>query len=211
MTSADIRQKFTKRTGLRPYQLMEYIIKCIIGVSGTFLLFLVFPAFHDQLYWVIISVILSITHDNDSKAAVDRMKGNIVGSVVGLIGYFLEIFSQRSTYLSQFSDTPSSIVLIIIGVIITITLCALLGFITVTRTALVAFFIVMIYEDNHHSYYGAIMRLISTVSGCLLGLIINKTFSWFIRRTVDEFKAITIHIHKEKDHPNDDPSSDNIY
>lgn len=207
MDSVEFRQKFIKKTGIKPYQLMEYIIKCIIGVTGTFLLFLIFPAFHDQLYWVIISVMLSITHDNDSKAAVDRMKGNLIGSLVGLIGYFLEKFIQPSNFISQFAEPAPSIALIIIGVIITITLCTVLGFITVTRTALVAFFIVMIYEDNHHSYEGAIMRLISTVSGCLLGLIINKAFSWFIRRTFDEFKAMTGNILKEKDHPDDGPSS----
>lgn len=188
---------------------MEYIIKCIVGVAGTFMLFLFFPAFHDQLYWVIISVMLSITHDNDSKAALDRMKGNLMGSIVGLIGYLLEMMLHRSPFLSQFTEPASSITLIIIGVIITITLCALLGFISVTRTALVAFFIVMIYEDNHHSYTGAIMRLVSTVTGCLLGLIINKIFSWFIRKTFDEFKAITMHKPKEKESSEED--SNNIY
>ena len=206
MSSAEFRQKFVSKTGLKPYQLMEYIVKCIIGVAGTFLLFLLFPAFHDQLYWVIISVILSITHDNDSKAAVDRMKGNIVGSIVGLIGYLLEMLVRRSSMLSQLAEPASSIALIIVGVIITISLCAFMGFISVTRTALVAFFIVMIYEDNHHSYYGAIMRLVSTMSGCLLGLVINKTFSWFIRRTFDEIKAITIH---KKDQQ--EAESQNIY
>ncbi|PZP51245.1 MAG: hypothetical protein DI598_03680 [Pseudopedobacter saltans] len=210
MNAADFRLKFIKKTGIKPYQLMEYIIKCIIGVAGTFLLFLIFPTFHDQLYWIIISVMLSITHDNDSKAAVDRMKGNLIGSLVGLIGYFLEKFVNSSMFLTQFSEQAPSIVLIIIGVIITITLCTLLGFITVTRTALVAFFIVMIYEDDHHSYNGAIMRLISTITGCLLGLIINKAFSWFIRKTFDEFKAMTITKSKEKDHQDDDPIS-NIY
>lgn len=209
MNAEDFRQKFLKKTGILPYQLMEYIIKCIIGVAGTFLLFLIFPAFHDQLYWVIISVMLSITHDNDSKAAVDRMKGNIIGSVVGLIGYLLEKFVTNANYFSQLSAPSSSIILIIIGVIITITLCTFLGFIAVTRTALVGFFIVMIYEDNHHSYTGAIMRLISTVSGCLLGLIINKTFSWFIRRTFDEVRSIKIYKGKEKSHLDDD--SKNIY
>ncbi|WP_447641351.1 MULTISPECIES: FUSC family protein [Chitinophagaceae] len=207
MTSTDTKQKFIAKTGIRPYQFMEYIIKCIIGVAGTFLLFLIFPAFHDQLYWVIISVMLSITHDNDSKAAVDRMKGNLMGSIVGLIGYFLEMLIHRTPVFSTFTEPASSIILIIIGVVITITLCAFLGFMSVARTALVAFFIVMIYEDNHHSYYGAIMRLISTVTGCLLGLVINKTFSWFIRRTVDEVRSVIIH--KEKEPSKED--SDSIY
>lgn len=209
MASADFRQKFISKTGLNPYQLMEYIVKCIIGVAGTFMLFLFFPTFRDQLYWVIISVMLSITHDNDSKAAVDRMKGNLMGSIVGLIGYLLEMLVHRSPVLSQFAEPVSSISLIIIGVVITISLCAFMGFISVTRTALVAFFIVMIYEDNHHSYNGAIIRLVSTVTGCLLGLVINKTFSWFIRKTFDEVKAMTMHKPKEKEPSNED--SESIY
>src|SRR3984885_4350395 len=67
----------------------EYVAKCLVGVSVGYLLMRAFPRESGQYYWVLISVVLSITHDNNSKVAVDRMRGNIVGSVVGLLAFFL--------------------------------------------------------------------------------------------------------------------------
>jgi NhaP-type Na+/H+ or K+/H+ antiporter len=49
----------------------------------------------------------------------------------------------------------------------------------VCRTALVAFIIVMIFEEAHSSWTGAIYRMISVVLGCLIGLVINYTFRRF--------------------------------
>jgi len=48
--------------------------------------------------------------------------------------------------------------------------------IAVCRTALVAFIIVMIFEEAHSSWTGAIYRMASVIVGCLIGLIINHTF-----------------------------------
>ena len=140
----------------------EYVAKCLVGVSVGYLLMRAFPRESGQYYWVLISVVLSITHDNNSKVAVDRMRGNIVGSVVGLLVFFLH--------------NPPNLATISIGVIMVITLCFALDLIGVCRTALVGFIIVMMYEADHSSWTGAIYRMITVVGGCLLGLAINYTF-----------------------------------
>jgi uncharacterized membrane protein YccC len=67
----------------------EYVVKCLVGVSVGYLLMRAFPRESGQYYWVLLSVVLSITHDNNSKVGIDRMRGNIVGSVVGLLVFFL--------------------------------------------------------------------------------------------------------------------------
>ena len=140
----------------------EYVAKCLVGVSVGYLLMRAFPRESGQYYWVLLSVVLSITHDNNDKVAIDRMRGNVVGSVVGLLVFFLH--------------NPPNLLTICIGVIMVITLCFGLDLIGVCRTALVGFIIVMMYEADHSSWMGAIYRLISVVGGCMLGLLINYTF-----------------------------------
>ncbi len=140
----------------------EYIVKCLVGVSIGYLLMRAFPQQSGQFYWVLISVVLSITHDNNSKVAFDRMRGNIVGSVVGLLVYFLH--------------NPPNLLTICIGVALVITACFALNLISVCRTALVGFVIVMMYEADHSSWAGAIYRMVTVVLGCMLGLGINFAF-----------------------------------
>jgi uncharacterized membrane protein YgaE (UPF0421/DUF939 family) len=140
----------------------EYVVKCLVGVSVGYLLMRGFPGESNQFYWVLISVVLSITHDNNSKVAIDRMRGNIVGSVVGLVVYFLH--------------NPPNLLTICIGVVLVITVCFALDLIVVCRTALVGFVIVMMYEADHSSWAGAIYRMVTVVLGCMLGLGINYIF-----------------------------------
>lgn len=181
-------EKFEEHTGITPFQYTEYIIKCVVGVAGSFLLFLILPIYRDDIFWVIISLMLSVTHDNNSKVAFDRMKGNTIGPLVGLGCWTLQNYLNKGKLISIESST-AALICILIGVVLIITICTATKLITVSRTALVGFFIVMIYEDDHHSWQGAIMRVVSVMIGCLIGLCINKTFKWgseFIFRTPDK-------------------------
>jgi uncharacterized membrane protein YgaE (UPF0421/DUF939 family) len=140
----------------------EYILKCLVGVTFGFILLKSFPEHRGQLSWMLISILLSITHDNNSKAAYDRMRGNIAGSLVGLLVYFIHI--------------PPNLPTVCIGVAATIALCFYLDLIPVCRTALVAYIIVMIFAETYSSWVGAIYRVVSVVLGCITGLVINQSF-----------------------------------
>ena len=140
----------------------EYVAKCLVGVTIGYLLMKTFPRESGQYYWLLISVVLSITHDNNSKVALDRMRGNIIGSLVGFIVFLLH--------------NPPNLLTISIGVAITIAVCFGLDLIGVCRTALVGFIIVIMYEGEHSSWMGAIYRVLGVILGCLLGLAINYTF-----------------------------------
>src|ERR1017187_2038763 len=148
--------------GASTFEFYEYLVKCVAGVTIGYLLFRSFPEQSGQYFWMLISILLSITHDNNSKVAYDRMRGNIVGSVVGLFVFFLH--------------NPPNLLTICLGVAVTITICFYQNLINVSRTALVGFIIVVIYEEAHSSWEGAIYRLVSVVVGCLIGLVINYTF-----------------------------------
>ena len=167
---------FKKITRVNTLAFYEYVVKCLVGVSIGYLLMRGFPRESNQYYWVLISVVLSITHDNNSKIAIDRMRGNIVGSVVGLFVYFLH--------------NPPNLLTICIGVVIVITLCFALDLIAVCRTALVGFVIVMMYEADHSSWAGAIYRMVTVVLGCLLGLAINYTFSRLTQPVFQKLSAV---------------------
>jgi uncharacterized membrane protein YgaE (UPF0421/DUF939 family) len=169
MTAADwileqcnAMRSFKEVTRGRTFEFYEYIVKCLAGVSVGYLLLKAFPQQSGQLSWLLISILLSITHDNNSKAAYDRMRGNIVGSMVGLLVFFLH--------------NPPNLPTVCVGVVATITICFNLDLIAVCRTALVAFIIVMIFEETHSSWTGAIYRMASVILGCLIGLVINYTF-----------------------------------
>jgi len=151
----------------------EYLIKCLVGVTLGYILWASFPSDRGQFYWLLISVLLSITHDNNSKVAKDRMKGNMVGSITGLFAFLLH--------------DPANLLTICIGVALTIILCFRLHLIGVCRTALVGFIIVILYEDEHSSWMGAIYRMIGVVTGCVLGLAINYVFRKF---TAPLFRSI---------------------
>jgi uncharacterized membrane protein YgaE (UPF0421/DUF939 family) len=144
------------------FEFYEYIVKCLVGVTVGYLLMEAYPGQSGQYSWLLISILLSITHDNNSKAAHDRMRGNIVGSLVGLVVFLLH--------------NPPNLLTVCLGAVATIVLCFNLNLIAVCRTALVAFIIVVIYEEAHSSWTGAIYRLVSVVLGCLIGLVINFTF-----------------------------------
>ena len=140
----------------------EYNVKCFVGATVGYVLYKAFPQYSGLYLWMVISILLSITHDNNSKVAYDRMKGNVLGSAVGLFAFFLHM--------------PPNLLTICIGVAMTIAICFKLKLIAVARTALVAFIIVMLYEEAHSSWEGAVYRMASVVVGCLIGLVINYAF-----------------------------------
>ena len=56
----------------------EYNVKCFVGVTIGYVLYKTFPQYSSLYLWMLLSILLSITHDNNSKVAYDRMKGNIL-------------------------------------------------------------------------------------------------------------------------------------
>ena len=143
-------------------QFCEYVVKCLVGVTIGYLLYKTFPRYSGEFSWVLISILLSITLDNSSKVAFDRMKGNVVGSVVGFLAFLLR--------------NPPNLPTISLGIALTVTLCFLLGLTEVSRTALVAFIIVVIHEEERSSWDVAAHRMASVIAGCLIGLVINYVF-----------------------------------
>ena len=155
-------KNFKKIGGVSTLEFCEYNIKCFVGAAIGYSLYVTYPQHSRQFLWMLVSILLSITHDNDSKVAFDRMKGNIIGSTVGLFVFLLH--------------NPPNLATICIGIAVAIAICFKLNLIGVSRTTLVAFIIVLFYEEANSSWHGALYRMASVVGGCLVGFVINYVF-----------------------------------
>jgi uncharacterized membrane protein YgaE (UPF0421/DUF939 family) len=155
-------RSFKEIAGVGRLEFCEYNVKCFAGVAVGYALYKAFPEKNGLFLWMLISILLSITHDNNSKVAYDRMKGNILGSAAGLFAFFLH--------------DPPNLLTICVGVAITISISFCLRLIGVARTALVAFIIVVLNEEAHGDWEVAVHRMASVVLGCLIGLVINFAF-----------------------------------
>lgn len=167
-------QRIFEKGGMTPAQFGAYLLKCILGTSLVYPLYILLPDWRVDTGWMMVSLMLSITHDNNSKAATDRMKGNIVGSLAGLGCWFVR--AALAIY-GGFGHDAALFISILSGIILVLAICLLCRIVAVARTALVAFFIVMIYEDNHQTWQGALLRMSAVVAGCVLGLLVNRCFA----------------------------------
>jgi uncharacterized membrane protein YccC len=148
-----------------------YSIKCSIGFIIGFSLYAFLPE-HD-VTWTILSIILVLSpEDKEAKRlALERVKANLIGSVIA-VGLF---------FLNQ-----PDLLLMLIGVIAVIAICRIFNLLNVARTALATLIIVILYEQEQTSWIGGAERLIFVVGGCLIGLgitlIIEATLESVRRR-----------------------------
>lgn len=138
-----------------------YLVKCALGASICYGLYLLFPGV--QFSWSIVSVLLVLAPDfHDSvKLALDRMKANIVGATVGLV-----------TFLVRAPDLFS----LLASVLLTILICTFLRLGNATRTALAAVVIVLIQEKERDDWVFGLQRMIAVVAGSLVALLLTLAF-----------------------------------
>lgn len=140
----------------------QYILKCIIGTSVCYELFIHFPNY--PFYWSMMSVALVFTVENNNELAYDRMKANILGSTIGFILHFISL---------------NSLLLIIIGISVVIYLGTILRLGNATRTALAALIIVVVKQGIDKESWVALSRMICVVVGCLVALVVTLGFSCY--------------------------------
>ncbi|MDB4900762.1 MAG: hypothetical protein JWQ63_43 [Mucilaginibacter sp.] len=136
-----------------------YILECIVGLSICYTLYKNFP--QHQFYWSMISAVLVIAPDgkDSDRLAFDRMKANILGSLIGLL---LFLIHQPNLFL------------ICIAVILTILIGTFFKLNNALRSALSALVIVMIHEEEKSStWHIAIERMGCVMLGCIVGLLIT--------------------------------------
>lgn len=156
-----------KRPGFNLTNLeMQYILKCLIGVLICYVPYTLFP--QHEFYWSIISVLLVLApdHSDSNRLAMDRMKANIIGSLVGLSSF---LFLNHAPALAVLCG----------AVIINIIICYALGLESTTRSALAALVIVLIQEKEKSDWLTGFERMGCVVTGCLVAILITYIFSRF--------------------------------
>lgn len=142
-----------------------YIFQCILGLSICYTLYKCFP--QHQFYWSMISVVLVIAPNSEesNSLAFDRIKANILGSLIGLLLFLIRI---------------PNLFLICIGVMLTIVIGVLLKLHAALRSALAALVIVMVHEEGKNStWHIALERVGCVMIGCIIGLLITIVFNSF--------------------------------
>jgi uncharacterized membrane protein YccC len=143
-----------------------YTLRCLIGFSIGYTLFLKFPEY--ELFWTLLSIILVISpEEKDSRRlSIERFKSNLIGSLVAMVCIHV---------------IGSDIYSILIGMVVTIIVCRAFKVMNMARVALVALLIIMIQPHHSSMAEAPIIRFISVGIGCLIGLSIVVVTSMIIR------------------------------
>nr|WP_283770010.1 FUSC family protein [Mucilaginibacter sp. Bleaf8] len=113
--------------------------------------------------WSLISIILVLAPDRKDAMglAVNRIKANLVGSVVGLTLFYIH---------------PINLFMICLGIALAIAICELLKIQVAARTAAVSVIIITMHEPGKYLWDIALERAGGVVSGCVIGVIITYVF-----------------------------------
>jgi uncharacterized membrane protein YccC len=141
--------------------LVLYIAKCITG--WAIILILSEISGYKDISWCLISVLLVLSPDSKEAIplAMSRIKANLTGALASSICLTL--------------GSPTFIT-VSLAFILTIGFCHLFKAMTSSRSAVVAVIIVMFHNTGHYLWDAALERIISVISGCLLGLLITYLF-----------------------------------
>ena len=137
-----------------------YALKCTLGAAICYVLYEAFPQY--PFFWSIVSVVLVVSPENDTKLPYLRMEGNFLGSVIGLLVFFIPL---------------PTIFLLCLGIGLTIIIGLALNLKMSVRTAVAATIIVLFQEQSAHSWEIALQRVGCVLVGCVVGFIITVVFS----------------------------------
>jgi len=137
-----------------------YVLKCIIGASVCYWLYEAFPQY--PFFWSLVSVVLVVSPENDKKLAYLRIEGNVLGSAIGLLLFFIPF---------------PTIIILSLGLGLTILIGFLLKLQASVRTAVAANIIVLFQERAAHSWNVALSRVACVLVGCAVGFIITVVFT----------------------------------
>jgi uncharacterized membrane protein YgaE (UPF0421/DUF939 family) len=112
-------------------------------------------------------VVLVVSPENDKKLAYLRIEGNVLGSIIGLLVFFIPL---------------PTILLLCLGIGLTIIIGLLLNLTMSVRTAVAATIIVLFQEQSAHRWDVALERVGCVLVGCAAGFLITILFTRLEKR-----------------------------
>ncbi|MBB2147413.1 FUSC family protein [Pedobacter gandavensis] len=152
--------KLIKRAINSPF--VAYAIRCVTGFLIGYFLIEKFP--QHELFWVLLSIILVISPDEKDarKLTIERSKSNFIGSISGLLVFFLPM---------------DDVYKIALGILIALIICRFADLINVARSAIVGLLIVLM-EHKTDTYWAPGERFIFVTLGCFIGLSVTLITSY---------------------------------
>lgn len=141
---------------------VAYTIRCVTGFLIGYFLMVQFP--QHELFWVLLSIILVMSPDEKDarKLTIERSKSNLIGSISGLLVFFIPI---------------DDVYKITLGILLTLIICRFADLINAARSAIVGLLIVLI-EHKTDTYWAPGERFIFVTIGCLIGLSVTLVTSY---------------------------------
>lgn len=137
----------------------------MIGAIICYWLYEAFPQF--PFFWSLISVVLVMSPENDKKLAYQRIEGNVLGSAIGLVLFFIPL---------------PTVLILCLGIGFTIFTGFLLKLNASVRTAVAANIIVLFQEKEAHNWHIALNRVGCVLVGCVVGFVIIVLFTKLEKR-----------------------------
>jgi uncharacterized membrane protein YccC len=137
-----------------------YLIKVILGVIICYILYKYIPQY--PFYWSLVSVVLATSLDRSTDQAYDRIKANVLGCLVGVSLYPIEL---------------PELLILCFGVIIIVFLAIGLKITSTVRSALAALIIITLQVEKTKHWYIALERVVCVVAGCVVALLLTLLFN----------------------------------
>lgn len=154
----------------RVLSFLIYAVKC---GSGTLLIFFISPFIpRADINWGLISVVLVLSADGKDSLtlAITRIKANIVGVTIGVVSLLI---------------TPTNMWILSLALVITLCLCYIFKLDAGIRSSLCATIIIMLHPAGSKIWETATERVVSVLTGCIVGLAVTFIFH-FKERTFNK-------------------------
>lgn len=143
-----------------------YIAKVASGVLACYLIARLVPRV--DYIWALISVVLVLSPEGKDarELAVMRIKGNIVGCLVGVLFLFAEIANP---------------VHIIAGAAVALFICHRLKILEAARSTLAALVITLMHTQGINPWEAGLTRVAAVIAGCIVALGVTYLFHSLFR------------------------------
>jgi uncharacterized membrane protein YgaE (UPF0421/DUF939 family) len=148
-----------------PFAIYSLMAKCMSGVGICFYLASIWPNYPFE--WAMISVVLSLSLDNRTKFAIERIVSNTLGCMIGLLLFPIPL---------------PHLLLLCIGMAFIIWLTILLKITDMIRQSLAAFVIVMLREENSQLWFIPLHRVVTVMAGCIIAVLLTLFFGISLRK-----------------------------
>lgn len=161
-----------------------YILKILSCAVAIALLAIIFDKDKDTNFflWASLTAFFTIQFDLDKKINFNQLSGNFIGSMVGILiwlamskAYFIHMYYINLEYL-----------FLVIGIFITTTVCVLSKATEYTGIALSSFLIVTVYDVDHHTIDGALLRILYCFIGCIVAYTIENLSLKLLNRKLSQ-------------------------